>query len=102
MAHPETIKLPELIAPYGGMISWDEQRLSMGDRLLELKVRLTPSEECPSTGEREIRTDLYIQAELLISHLEDEGLMCFQSPRIIIDWEGGVLTGMVELRIRIS
>jgi hypothetical protein len=100
-APEKTITISDIIAPYGMMISWGEQHLG-NDQLIELKVRLIPSKECPSTGEREIRTDLYIQAELLISRLEDAGLPCSESPMIIIDSEGGFLTGMIELHIKVS
>jgi len=92
-----TVNLTDFIAPYGGVISWAERHDGLGAiRWLDLKVQLAPSEECPLTGDREIRTDFYVQAELLISRLEEEGFPCFQSPRIIIDSEGGFLTGTVE------
>jgi hypothetical protein len=103
LPEPKNINISEIISPYGMVITWGGSLTGgLGIKLLELKVRLISSKECPSTGEREIRTDFYIQAELLISRLEDEGFPCLQSPRIIIDSEGGFLTGMIELHIKVS
>jgi hypothetical protein len=95
------LNLPHLIAPYGHLISWDERRTGLSGGIFEAKVQLTPSPECEHlTDDREVRTELYVQAELLIACLEAEHFVFYPSPGISIDSDGGFIIGTVELHIR--
>jgi len=83
------VRLQGLIQPYGRITSWEETRgrMYLGAYEFRFIVELILPDGFSSSDDREVRTELYLQAESVLEILIRENLKCADS-LIVLGGEG--------------
>ena len=94
--------IQQLIHRYGMITEWNESRggrysLTGRNDVHGIKVALLyPMNRPIPTDNREVRTELYLQAESIVEIMKKEHFQLINPPRIILGGVGGALGGQVE------
>ena len=84
------VRLQGLIQPYGRITSWEETRgrMYLGAYEFRFIVELILPDGFSSSDDREVRTELYLQAESVLEVLVRENFKVRMNSRIVLGGEG--------------
>jgi hypothetical protein len=92
--------IADLIEPYGVVNQVSSSTHHFGYPIYELKITLLmPPLQSFINDNRELRSELYLQAESIIGLLEREQYFFSRQPTIILGYNEGYITGEVNIAV---